>query len=400
MSQQQKPSTQSTTTQQKQPFNKNKPTTSNTNTKPTTGAPSTRGGARGGARAGGVQKPRTTTTTGAPKQSSRTVFVGRIFFDDLLASNISGLAEKLKDQRVRMLRDLFTSLGEVEAIETHVEDEVGHMLITYVNREAAKNVMLYLRNKERLSEEMDKIKAKLSQQKQFPPNVCPELFKYRYDWSDKPAKSITSGNKKNAGPKNVVAGQSAESSSQADSAEAKKSKKATKKAKQTTASAIAAAVSGEEPTTTVSGNKQAGKSTATNNKSKQQATSSQTVAPPKQQVARDLQRQAEMAKLTEELNYLQNQQSHVANEVDAERKRAKERDNRIVRLSAELSRVREEEQALTTKLNAEQTYKADGDSRIQKLNQELSHMKAEEQVVLQKIQSINNPYTQQQNGVC
>lgn len=337
--------------------------------------------ARGGSRGGSGGKRRDFS-----KQNSKTVFVGRIFFDDLYTNNITtSLADKLKDQRIRLLKEVFASFGTVEAIESHFNtDDNSYMLVTYETTEDAKNAYQTMRSKDKVAEEMDKIRGRLSQQKQFPPNVCPELFEYRYDMSDKPANAKSAG-KKNL-PKTVIAGANPlQAVQQTVTANAQPQEQATQ----------------QQPAK--NNNKKARKDKKNEEEASEKPApkKEQKQPPKKQQGSGDLQREAEKAKLKEELKYLQNQQTHVSQEIAAEKSRAKERDERILKLSTELARVREEEQMLQNKLNAENNYRSDAEHRIQKLREELSHMHQEEQLVKQKMSIFEQQEQQQgsqQNG--
>jgi hypothetical protein len=311
------------------------------------------------------------------KKDSKTVIISGILFNDLFSSNIdTNLAEKLKDQRIRLLRDMLYQFGDIESVEAHLDShDDNYMLVTFKSRDSAKTALQTLRSKDKLAEEMEKIRSKLAHQKQFPPNVCPELFKYSFGWYDYPVSSNRGGSKKVTEPKNVIANSAQNPTATAETAPRSTEKKDKKKKQQKAQDVTAVAAETEQKA----------------NQKQQKSTVSQ-------QGSGDLQRQAEKAKLVEELKYLQNQQAHVASELEAEKKRAKERDERIERLSIELKRIREEEQALTNKLNAENTYRQDGELRIQKLNQELNHMKAEEQVVLQKMRTTEQQEKQQNGG--
>lgn len=267
--------------------------------------------------------------------------------------------------------------GDIESAETHLDSQDdNYILVTFKSRDSAMAAFQTLKSTDKLAEEMDKIRSKLAHQKQFPPNVCPELFKYNFGWYDYPVRSSKGGYKKGTEPKNVIANSAQNPTATAETAPRSIEKKDKKKKQQKPQTTEAAAAAGAE----------------------QRGSQKQQKSTPSQQGSGDLQRQAEKAKLVEELRYLQNQQTHVASELEAEKKRAKERDERIERLSIELKRIREEEQALTNKLNAENTYRQDGELRIQKLNQELNHMKSEEQIVLQKMRGTEQQEKQQNGG--
>jgi hypothetical protein len=353
------------------------------------GGSASRGGgsSRGGPRVGSANAPQ---KRNVQKQTSKTVFVGRIFFDDLYTQSIStSLADKLKDQRVRLLKEVFTQFGDIEAVEAHFNnDDNNFMLVTYENRESAVAALASLKSKDKVNEEMDNLRSRLDKQKQFPPNVCPELYKYRYDWSDKPAISAKSNKNNKNFPKTVIAGTNPLQAVQTQQVTTISS------APQTNATNATNATNGK--------NKKAKK----DKKTDEVPVVVEKVVPAKKekpikrhQGSGDLQREAEKAKLKEEAKYLQNQQTHVSNEIQAEKTRAKERDARIIRLSTELQRIREEEQALQNKLNAETNYRSDAEHRIQKLREELSHMHQEEQIVNQKMSVFEQQeLTAQQNG--
>jgi hypothetical protein len=63
-------------------------------------------------------------------------------------------------------------------------------LATYAEREHAAKALQTFRSKEKTEELITEIKDDLLKQK-LPTNICPQFFKYKYQWSDKKAESKT-----------------------------------------------------------------------------------------------------------------------------------------------------------------------------------------------------------------
>jgi len=349
--------------------------------------PKSRGGDRSDSARGNRGSARTGGRGERPlNKDSKTIYIGKVFTDDL---DGSGIATKLKEQRIKYLRDVLDQFGPIESFDAQVND--GYVLLTYETHKAADDALKTLKNRDEVDTIIARVHDKLNQSK-LPIAVCPDLHKYRYSWSDKQAPTRTrSAGAKNAPqlPKTVVAKkvsdqqapspttaqQPQQSQQQQQQPKAKKARKGKDQEEQEQA-----------PQPQQTQQQQPKKKSQQQNVQQQ----SQVVAlsPKTQQGADDLQREAERARLTQDLHYLRQQQQHVSQELAAESDRCRARDERINRLSEELSRVRQQEQFLEGQLKAEQNWKQAAEDRIVKLTEEVSHFVQEQKQVEKRLNAV------------
>lgn len=348
-----------------------------------TRAPRARGnGDKGDRRQGSGSRGGRTDRPG-PTKDSKTIYVGKVFTDDLDGSTI---AEKLKEQRIKYLRDVLEQYGPIESFDAQLND--AYALVTFETHKAAEDALKALRNREEVELILERVESKILQNK-LPTAVVPNLLRYKYSWSDKqsPSRTRSAGAKGTSGPKNVVAKKTTDQvaspttvqPAQPQTQPQAKPKKERKPKQE------------EQPEPVQQQPKQ--------KKTQQQAVQQQvSVLSPKTQGADDLQREAERARLTQDLIYLRQQQQHVSQELSAESDRCRARDERINRLSEELSRVRQSEQFLESQLKAEQNWKQAAEDRIVKLTEEVNHFVQEQKQVEKRLTTVSQQLNAAQNG--
>jgi len=336
---------------------------------------------RGGDRSGSSRGSRGPRGDKPLNKDSKTIYVGKVFTDDLDGSQI---AEKLKEQRIKYLRDVLDQFGPIESFDPQVND--GYVLLTYDNHKSAEDALRTLKNREEVDTILLRVQDRINQSK-LPQAVCPDLHKYRYSWSDKQAPARTAGRGKAAPqlPKTVVAKKVSDQQApspttaqpaQQQQAQQQKPKKPRKGKEQEEQQEQAQPQPTQQPKP---------------KKGQQQNIQQQaqvTALSPKTQGADDLQREAERARLTQDLHYLRQQQQHVSQELAAESDRCRARDERIQRLSEELNRVRQQEQFLESQLKAEQNWKQAAEERILKLTEEVTHFIQEQKQVEKRLTTV------------
>lgn len=312
----------------------------------------------------------------------KTIHIGRVFTDDL---DGSALSEKLKEQRIKYLRDVFEQFGVLESFEPQIGD--NYVLLTFEKHTDAENALKALKNREEVDALISRIEDKLAQSK-LPKAVCPQLQKYRYSWSDRQNNKVRSAGGKGVNlqlPKTVVA------------------KKASDQ-QQVSSPTVPQQTGGQQQPQQQQPKPKKERKPKADREDQQQANTQQSPAvkmskkaqqqeqvnalSPKQQGADDLQREAERARLTQDLQYLRQQQQHVTQELNAESDRCRARDERINRLSEELSRVRQQEQFLEGQLKAEQNWKQTAEERIAKLTEEVTHFVQEQKQVEKRLSTV------------
>jgi chromosome segregation ATPase len=347
--------------------------------------PKSRGnGEKGDRREGGRSRGSVRRDGDRPlNKDSRTIYIGKVFTDDLEGSSI---ADKLKEQRIKYLRDVLEQYGTIESFDAQINE--AYALVTYETHKAADDALKTLRNREEVDTILDRVRGKLTQSK-LPSAVCPELHRYKYNWSDKQSsnRARTAGVKGTVQlPKNVVAKKTSDQQAPspttaqqpvAQQQQASKQKKPRK------------SKGDEEQAEPQPQQQQQPKPKKSQQQNVQQQAQANAVSPKTQQGADDLQREAERARLTQDLQYLRQQQQHVSQELSAESDRCRARDERINRLSEELSRVRAQEQFLEGQLNAEQNWKQAAEERIVKLTEEVNHFVQEQKQVEKRLHTVS-----------
>jgi len=312
-------------------------------------------------------------------KDSKTIYVGKVFTDDLDGSSI---AEKLKEQRIKYLRDVLEQYGAIESFDAQVSE--AYALVTYETHKSAEDALKALRNRDEIDGILKRVEDKITQSK-LPVAVVPQLHKYKYNWSDKQSSNRTRsvGVKGNAQlPKNVVAKKTSDQQVPSPTAAQQTTTQQPSKPKKTRKPKVEQEEQAEVQT------QQAPKAKKTQQQSVQQQSQVNAVSPKTQQGADDLQREAERARLAQDLIYLKQQQQHVSQEISAESDRCRARDERINRLSEDLNRVRQQEQFLEGQLKAEQKWKTDADERISKLTEEINHFTQEEKQVEKRLRAV------------
>lgn len=337
-------------------------------------------------------------------KDSKTIYIGKVFTDDL---DGSALSDKLKDQRIKYLREALDQFGPIDSFDAPSGE--GYVLLSYETHQAADSALKTLKNADQVDSILARIKDKINTSK-LPLAVTPNLHKYRYSWSDKPAPSRNAPRGKNAPqmPKTVVAStkkttdqttsspstpqtqpqqqqQSAPQTQQQQTQPKPKKERKPKQEEQTQEQPTQQQAQPSQPTQTQQQQPKQKKS------QQQQAVQQQqqsALSPKTQQGADDLQREAERARLSQDMVYLHQQQQHVSQELSAESDRCRARDERINRLSEELNRVRQQEQFLEGQLKAEQKWKTDAEERIAKLTEEINHFAQEEKQVEKRLRTV------------
>jgi hypothetical protein len=320
-------------------------------------------------------------------KDSKTIYIGKVFTDDLDGSPIS---EKLKEQRIKYLRDVLEQFGPIESFDAQVND--GYVLLTYESHKSAEDALKTLKNRDEVDQILNRIQEKIYQNK-LPTAVTPDLHKYRYSWSDKQTPSRTSRGKSAVQlPKTVVAkkvsDQQAPSPTTAQATQQPQQQTQQPKAKKDRKPKNEEQEQTQPLQQTQQQQNQQPKSKKSQQQNVQQQGQVNAMSPKTQQGADDLQREAERARLSQDLVYLRQQQQHVSQELNAESDRCRARDERINRLSEELNRVRQQEQFLEGQLKAEQKWKADAEERIAKLTEEVNHFVQEQKQVEKRLSTV------------
>jgi hypothetical protein len=278
-----------------------------------------------------------------------------------LKNNIfsTNLGSQLIDERFKGLRKALQSLGKVEQISDGVQSG-NFILVTYESHEEAEKALKSLKSKQATEKLMYELETYYAEQK-LPKTLVPDLFRYRYDWSDKPIPKKTT---KNAFVQPKTETVSAPKATPKQPEEKKEKKKVEKKVEEK-----------EEKKVEKKEEKKVEKKEKATKPVQQEKPVVQEKQPEKKKVDADaLRGEAEKARLKDELAYLDSQQGQVKAEIVAEKERSKTRGDRIAKLSEELSRVDLEKQRLERQLNAENHWQRSADERISKLEEELQHM--------------------------
>lgn len=356
--------------------------------------PRSRGNGERGDRREGSRRGRSDRTVA---KDSKTIYVGKVFTDDLDGSSI---AEKLKEQRIKYLRDVLEQFGVIDSFDAQIAD--AYALVTFENHKSAEDALKALKSRDEIDNMLRRVEDKITQSK-LPTAVVPQLHKYKYSWSDKQSSNRTrsAGVKGNAQlPKNVVAKKTSDqqapspTTAQQPGAQQQQQQQQSKPKKTRKPKADQ-----EEQAEAQPQQQQAPKSKKTQQQSVQQQSQVNAVSPKTQQGADDLQREAERARLTQDLHYLRQQQQHVSQELNAESDRCRARDERINRLSEELSRVRQQEQFLESQLKAEQNWKQAAEDRIVKLTEEVNHFVQEQKQVEKRLSVVSQQLNTATNGL-
>jgi chromosome segregation ATPase len=213
---------------------------------------------------------------------------------------------------------------------------------------------------------MDELKEQLRKSK-LPENVCPVLWKYRYEWSNKTAESPSDAPRpktavakkdKVDSPKNVVAKNVVANGVAPAQPEKKDKKKKEKKPVEKK----------EEPT-----------------KPKDLVIEKK----PRVLTTQDLQLEAERARLTQDLEYLRTQHKSALKELQNERERCSSRDERIKRLEEEHGRVRQHSLTLENQLKTDMTWKQAADERTSKLREEIDHIQQQQLLVQTMLKNVS-----------
>lgn len=318
------------------------------------------------------------------KKNTKTLFIGKIYNDGMGNSQVSGV---LQQHRIKCLKGVLESYGDVEHFSDNIENQ-GYVLVTYKTRDMAEYALRKLKNKNENEDIMGRIKEQLRKQK-ISDTVCPNLTRYRYDWSDKQSKSV-----KNAYSMKKVTYQSKDtvhkksSHNQHDkvngggsgSGKTDKSGKKTKKKKKPKQKKYKKKEEVDE-TNNSSSNSNSGKVKKGTSQQQQHKEQQEKVEKKEQKVidAEDLRREADKAKLKDELSYLATQLQHLEEEISAENKRCRDRDERINKLTEELKRVDLTKNRLERQLSNERRWKKLNQDSLAQLKQELEHLHQEQQ---------------------
>ena len=346
-------------------------------------------------RQGGDQTRSSGRGRGAPRsdrpfnnnKDSKTIYIGKVYTDDLDGSVIS---DKLKDQRIKFLRDAMDTFGPIESFEAPYDE--GFVLLSYETHQQAANALSALKDENKVEDILDRLREKIAQSK-LPTAITPNLHKYRYSWSDRPAPSRTAraGTKSSSAlPKNVVATKKPTDNASPSTPQAQQQPQQTQQPKPK--KERKPKTQDEQPQQEQQ--TQQPKPKKNQQQSVQQQSQVSALSPKTQQGADDLQREAERARLSQDLVYMRQQQQHVSQELTAESDRCRARDERINRLSEELNRVKQQEQFLEGQLKAEQKWKTDAEERIAKLTEEVTHFVHEQKQVEKRLSTVE----QQLNG--
>lgn len=322
---------------------------------------------KGGNRQGGNKKP---------QEVKKTLFINKVFFDDLAENQNENMARHLKDQRIRIVKDTLTKFGALENFE-YVEAD-NAIYATFEKKEGAIDAIDNLKKEDKCKAVLDSLKGLLASQK-LPAAVCPNFLKYRYGLTVRGNASAKNAYNKQQGGQQQVKNVIATPKDQQPQPAAQPAP--------TPAPAAQAPVAAEQPEKKKKERKP--KATPQAPAVVPQAAPVQTEQQ-RRQATEDLMREAEIAKLKNELQFYTKQQGAVRSELDAERERVKDRDQRILSLSQELDRVNLEKHRIETQLNAEQNWKKKGQESIAKLEDEFSHLQEQSQSVDHRLKALSS----------
>jgi len=295
------------------------------------------------------------------KKTSKTLFIGKIFMEDISRTDVSA---QLIEHRVNYLMSVLEKYGEVEHYQNNIEAN-NYVLVTYKTRETAERVLKKLRSKTEMENLMEQIKVQLGKNK-IPASVCPNLVRYKFDWSDKPARaSIT---------KNAYSGKKVPQKDE----ETKEVANGTEKPKTTTVKKVKKPKKkyqkkDEEP------EHQEEEKVVEPEKKVEEPKILKKVEEKRTVDAENLRREADKAKLKDELEYLSKQLKNVEAEINAENKRCKDRDVRIQNLEEDLRRVDQAKSRLERQLANERNWKKLNQDTVSQLQRELEHIRQEQQ---------------------
>lgn len=327
-------------------------------------------------RGGQNQGPKHNAAGGEKKRNTKTVFVAKIYMDDLekyvifyhlnlVSTANENLSRVLKGQRIKFLRDTMATFGDIERVE--YSEEQQNVNVTYVDRKSAIEALKVLKRKEKLEEFLDNIRLQLVQQK-LPEACTPKLLLYRFGWADNVVAQ--------KGPKNVYK-QSNEAATTTTTTTV--ANVVAQPPKNVVANAAAVVAQKQQPAAkpeAAEGKKEKKKPKANKEKAEIDTMIEDAIMSEEQRRAATdtLRREAEIAKLKEDKNYLNKQQTAILQELGNERERVKDREARINVLLSDLDRVNQEKQRLEEQLSAEQSWKKKGEETITKLEDEMKHI--------------------------
>lgn len=329
----------------------------------------------------------------------RTLAIRKVFFEDIEDKQNDTMARLLKSQRVKIMKDTLEKFGIIERFEVSESD--ASVYATYTEKENANKAIDALKKEAKTL--VDNIKVSLNSQNQ-PASLCPNFLRYSYTLV--PTR-IHQGNAKNlhnkvnsapsgAGYKNVVANPRDQQPQPASIPSAYASVIAPSNGVEATAQTIVASEQGPKD-----------KKPRKNKKPRVQVqhssvvgeTLQQAVEPigvpvqneqQRKQATENLMRDAEVAKLRNELQFYERQQVTVRSELDAEKERLQDRDARIISLSQDLSNINIEKERIEAQLNAEQSWRTKGHESIQKLEDESNHLHEQAVSVSHRLQILQN----------
>lgn len=320
---------------------------------------------KGGNRQGGNKKP---------QGPNKTLFINKVFFDDLAENQSETMARHLKEQRIRIVRDTLSKFGALEHFEQSDADNA--IYATFEKKEAAIDAIENLKKEDKCKALLDNIRDGLDKQK-LPAALCPNFLKYRYGLTQRASAGNAKNSFKQQGSqqqvKNVIA--------------TPKDQQPQPAAQPAPTPAPAAQAPAQEPADKKKKEK----------KPKTAPAQAQPAAPApapvqteqqRRQATEDLMREAEIAKLKNELQFYTKQQGIVNQELVSEKERVKDRDQRIHSLTQELERVNAEKLRIETQLNAEQSWKKKGQESITKLEDEFQHLQEQSQHVDHRLKAL------------
>jgi outer membrane biosynthesis protein TonB len=310
----------------------------------------------------GVHK-KTSRSNRGTANASRTLYIGRVYYDEL--DQDTNISQKLNQERLKLLKDVFSRFGEVERFEPHSTESFVH--VAYKDRQSAEDAMQKLTQRQVRDEIMDELKEQLRKTK-LPETVCPVLWKYRYEWSNK----NQSGADSPSTPKTAVAKKTDKKESPVDGNGEPAPKKDKKKRPKKQVEQQATEQTTEAP------------------KPKEIKTEKKEIKQPVRPPVQDLQLEAERARLTQDLEYLRSQHKSVSKELHSERDRCIAREERLKRLEDEHGRVRTHALNLENQLKTDLSWKAAADDRISKLQEEINHLQQQQHLVTNMLNTVTD----------
>eukprot|EP00761_Pharyngomonas_kirbyi_P012908 gb/GECH01012935.1/.p1 GENE.gb/GECH01012935.1/~~gb/GECH01012935.1/.p1 ORF type:complete len:344 (+),score=91.77 gb/GECH01012935.1/:1-1032(+) len=294
-----------------------------------------------------------------PKRQNRTVLVSNLYLDDFNHDN-RNLVEHYREQRIKLVVELFDDFGEVESIEKHLNENC--LLITFKENKSAYNSIKVLGRKPELTKRINRIRDSLESRK-LPQSLAPNP-RMNIAWSDRPAQNVQTVSAKQ---ENVVAPEM--NGTRDDKRPTKKPEKKKNNQQQETKNKTSKKQKENEV-----------KPELTNGEAQIQPTVDGT----------KLRKEAELLRFNEYLDEIKRDKASLSKDLKGHTERFETRQKQIDNLTKELKRLESEIDSVRQMLDRQQTRQSETDTLITQLKKQLQQAEQEEQSVTEKIASVTS----------